>query len=217
MAATRSPSVTTTGQRDDYDALEPFTGTAGRVYRAKTAGAARGAGLYRYIPGIGTFGASSGLIEYESPRQSSAVDREVYKITYIDPTFQFRAYFEAGLTGARVTTYLGLFNSTASPVMSGGVSIPPGQPLTGAEDLIIAYSGWVDTQGYTIDPDSGTVIAVLEGSSPMASLDMSKPFRTTKEDMRTVNLNDTSFDEIYTGVSRVSYAWGKAAPGSGNT
>jgi len=169
------------------------------------------------IPGIGTFGASSGLIEYESPRQSSAVDREVYKITYIDPTFQFRAYFEAGLTGARVTTYLGLFNSTASPVMSGGVSIPPGQPLTGAEDLIIAYSGWVDTQGYTIDPDSGTVIAVLEGSSPMASLDMSKPFRTTKEDMRTVNLNDTSFDEIYTGVSRVSYAWGKAAPGSGNT
>ena len=169
------------------------------------------------IPGVGTFGASSGLIEYESPRQSSAVDREAYKITYIDPTFQFRAHFEAGLTGARVTAYLGLFNSTAYPMISGGVSIPPGQPLTGLEDLIVAYSGWVDTQGYTIDPDSGTVVAVLEGASPMASLDMSKPFRTTREDMKTVNLNDTSFDEIYTGVSRVSYAWGKAAPGSGQT
>lgn len=55
MEATNSPSVSSAGQRDSYDSLEPYTGTPGAVYRAREDGAGRGAGLYRYMPGTGTY------------------------------------------------------------------------------------------------------------------------------------------------------------------
>lgn len=168
------------------------------------------------IPGYGVFSPSTGMISFEAPRLSSAVDRETYKITYIDPEFRLRAAFEAGLTGAKVRTGVGFFNTTSGNMTSGGVSVLPGEPLLGAEDIIIAYSGRVDTQGYSIEPDSGTVIAVLEGASPMASLEMTKSFYTSKESMGQVNAADTAFDEIFIGAAKVSYSWGRAAGGSGN-
>ncbi|HYC99828.1 MAG TPA: LamG-like jellyroll fold domain-containing protein [Phycisphaerales bacterium] len=54
--AESSPTVTSSGHRDTYAALESFTPTAaGQVWRAKEGSDARPAGLYRYTPGIGTF------------------------------------------------------------------------------------------------------------------------------------------------------------------
>jgi hypothetical protein len=54
--AKRSETVRSIGNRQEYDALELFTpATPGTVYEAKEAGTGRPAGLYRYLPGIGTF------------------------------------------------------------------------------------------------------------------------------------------------------------------
>lgn len=54
--ATRSPVVRSSGSRDLYDALEAFTpATPGTIYEAKEGADGRPAGLYRYLPGVGTF------------------------------------------------------------------------------------------------------------------------------------------------------------------
>jgi hypothetical protein len=158
------------------------------------------------IPSLGLFIADSGLLTVEAPRLSKAVDRETYKIVYVDPNFEKRSLFEAGLTGAPVSVYLCLINTT------GGFlgSFANGEPLTDLEDLIVVYSGVVDTQGYSVDPNEGKVIAVMECSSPMAALNMSRPFMTSKDAMRQVSATDTAFDNVFVGSKKISYLWGKA-------
>jgi hypothetical protein len=85
----------------------------------------------------------------------------------------------------------------------------PGQPLLDYRDLIIAYSGIVDTHGYTIDANSGSVVALIEGASPVASLGQIKSFMSTKDEMRHRNASDSSFDEIYVGGAKAGLLWGK--------
>jgi hypothetical protein len=158
------------------------------------------------IPSLGIFSPNNGLLTVEPPKLSSIVDREVYKLIYIDPEFEKIALFESILTGSKTTVYVGFFNSTDT-VLGGAL---PNEPLTNLEDLIIAYEGIADTQGYAIDPSAGTVVAVIECSSPVASLGLVKHFTTSKNEMQQVNPNDTSFDQIYTGSSKVTRLWGKA-------
>jgi hypothetical protein len=158
------------------------------------------------ISGLGTFHSDGGLSIVQGPRQSTAVDRETYTVTYVDPTFEKRALFEAGLTGSRLITRVGFFNTT-SGTLSG---YAPGQPILEPADILIAYSGVIDTHGYTIDPDGGAVVAVLEAASPMASLGLSRPFYTSREAMKQVNASDTCFNQISINQSKVTYLWGKA-------
>lgn len=161
------------------------------------------------IPTLGTFSAGTGLLTVEPPRLSKAVDRETYKVVYIDSLFEKRAMFEAGLTGADVTVYLCFENTTAGNLTSGGVVIAPGGILTGIEDLLVVYAGTVDTQGYAIEPSEGKVVAVIEGSSPMAALSLSKPFFTSKDAMKQIYTGDTSFDQVFIGSKKIMHLWGK--------
>jgi len=158
------------------------------------------------IPSLGTFSPNTGLLIVEGPRQSSAVDRETYKITYIDPEMEKRTLFEAGFTGTQVNTYVGFFNPFS--YVLGGAN--PGQPLTNAEDIIIAYSGVADTQGYSISPEDGTVIAVIECSSPMASLGMLRQITTSKDFMKGRDPTDTAFDQVSINAAKTTFLWGKS-------
>lgn len=153
-----------------------------------------------------TYLSTNGISNIEPPRLSSSLDREPYKITYIDPEFEKRDMFEAGLTGAPVSVRVGFFNP--KNITFGGAL--PGAPLTNLDDTIIAYQGVVDTQSYAIDPNSGTVAAVIECSSPMASLSMSKPLFTSKEALRAIYPNDSSFDMSTHGARKLAFLWGKA-------
>ncbi len=157
------------------------------------------------IPGLGVFDSSSSLASVDEMRMSKAVDRAIYKIVYVDPDFQKRALFEVGLTGSRITVYMCFFNPTENTIGN----VDPGEPFTDPDDLLIIYSGKVDTQGYTIEPDEGTISAVIECASPMASLDLSKPYLTSKDALRAVNPNDTSFDQVTNSSSRATVLWGK--------
>jgi hypothetical protein len=158
-----------------------------------------------FIPSIGTFKSSYSLQAVDAPRLSTSVDRETFRINYIDPDLSKRALFEAGLTGASVKVYA-CFNNVFSYTF-GGVS--SGQPLWDPNDLVLAYSGRVDSKGYAIDPDSGTIIATIEGSSPLAALAMSKGFYTSKEHLKNYSTVDTAFDQVSVSSSKVVYKWGK--------
>lgn len=158
------------------------------------------------VPGIGNFESGGGLLIVDAPRLSSAVDRSIYKITFIDPEFTKRELFEAGLTGAIATVMVGFFNTT--DVVLGGAQVD--EPLLSTNDMIIAYSGSIDTQGYSIDPNNGTVFAVLDCASPMTTLEMSKVFFTSKEFMSRTVPADTCFDQVSVNAQKVTYLWGKA-------
>ena len=155
------------------------------------------------VPGVGTFSPSN-LVSVDPPRLSETVDRESYKITYIDPQFEKIAMFETGLTGSKVTIYVGFINTTDAPL--GGAQ--PGKPLLNEEDLLVAYAGVVDTQGYTIDPQEGTVVALVECSSPVAALGLSRIFRTSQEGMKRFSATDTAFNQVFVDGSKLP--WGKA-------
>jgi hypothetical protein len=158
------------------------------------------------VPSIGTFKSNAGLLAIESPRLSSSIDRETYKLAYIDPTFEKRALFEQILTGSKLYVYVCFFNTTGNYLGT----FAPGAPLTDQQDLLVAYQGLIDGQGYALNPEEGSVVASIEGASPMANLGLTRAFLTTKEAMRQVNTNDTSFDQVYTGSKKMTYMWGKA-------
>lgn len=158
---------------------------------------------------LGTFVTGNGLMSVEPPRMSSVVDREAYKVIYSDNDFEWRVKFEQGITGAVVTVYIGLFNIT-SGVIAG---YNPGEPLSAVEHLMISYQGFVDNASYNIDPDE-EVMATLECSSPMADLDLKKPFYTSKDAALNRSLNsgadlDTAFDQVHEGSIGTDLKWGK--------
>lgn len=157
------------------------------------------------ISGIGTFVPNNGLSTVEAPKLSSTVDRETYKLVYIDPDFSKRALFESVLTGSSVTVWVGFYNTT------GGVigTYQPGDIMSSVSDLVVAYKGIVDTQGYAIDPDSGTVVAAIECASPMASLGLVRPILTSRDALRQRNANDTAFDQVFQKSGQVFILWGK--------
>lgn len=159
MAATRSPSVTTTGQRDDYDALEPFTGTAGRVYRAKTAGAARGAGLYRYIPGIGTF-ATAQFTTYNASDDPDGNPVELFVSAAQNPR-GFRLFYSKFVVDATPTYSTTTVAGTTVGVLSGFPSGISAYTFTPGDQVYIGDGGGGATDGaYTILSVSGTTVTL---------------------------------------------------------
>lgn len=152
-----------------------------------------------------SYTADNNLMSVEPPKLSSVVDREAYKITYTDPNFTLRSIFEAGLTGAPIQVLLGFINTTASTL--GGAL--PGAPLTNVEDTVIAYAGAVDTQGYSMQ-DCEEITVVIEGASPMSSLNLLNVFYTSQDALKQYSSTDTAFDQVYAGSKDVDFLWGKA-------
>ena len=163
-----------------------------------------------------TYSTSGGLSGVEAPKLSDVVDREPYKITYVDSEMdmisqqittsagQLRS-FESSWSGADVTVWVGFYNNF-DYTFAGAL---PGQPITQPEDLVIAYKGYLDSQGYTITPNEGKLVVVLECASPVANLGFARGFYTSKESMRRRYPNDNSFDEVYVGATEAALAWGK--------
>jgi hypothetical protein len=157
-----------------------------------------------------TYNHDNGLVAVEPPRLSTTVDRESYKITFADPQFLMRSYFEAGAVGDSIVVRIGFLNPTTG-LMTGsdGVSVAPGMPFRDLRDTIMSYGGVVDNHGYTLDFGEGNVRATIEGSSPMADLDLVKTFQTSKECINQFRSGDTSYDQIYQGAQGIVYKWGK--------
>jgi hypothetical protein len=139
------------------------------------------------------FLANGAIFEYDSPRQNSVLDREAYKIQFIDPSDELFAEFKQGVINRNVTIRAGFIHPTLGP-------------LTGDSDLVYVYSGYIDAP--SISTDFNSKIVEIECSSPMADFDMVRPFFTTSYGMDQINTEDTSFDRINEGFE-MQIDWGK--------
>lgn len=166
---------------------------------------------YNITMGNGTtYLADNGLIGVEPPRLSTTVDREAYKIAFADPQFTMKSYFEDGAVGDTVEVRLGFINPTDSPIVgSDAVDVQPGMPFLAMADTIVTYRGTVDNHGYTINFDENSVTATVEGSSPMADLDLVRTFQTSKECLKQFAPTDTAYDQVFDGSEEIIIKWGK--------
>ena len=137
--------------------------------------------------------ANSGLFEFDSPKFSSVIDRESYKIVIADILDEMSDEFRANVVGKPIQVFVALLDAND-------------QPLLDVEDVLSVYSGYVDSPAITNDFEQK--LAVIEGTSPMSDLDLVKVFTASKDGMDQVDNTDTSFDEIYENKS-VSIKWGK--------
>ena len=133
------------------------------------------------------------IFSYDSPKKNSVLDREAYKISFVDPSDEFITEFKTGVVGKRVSIRAGFVSSTLGP-------------LTDPSDLVYVYEGYIDSP--KISNDFGSKVAHIECSSPMAKLDTVRPFFTTPYGMDQYSSSDTSFDRVNDGYE-LQLKWGK--------
>lgn len=137
--------------------------------------------------------ADGGLFEYDSPKQSSVVDRESYKIVLADISNTMVQEFKDNVVGKNITVYAGFLDEN-------------NMPLLNPSDIVMVYKGYVDSPA--INNNWETKTAVLEGTSPMSDLDAVNPFYTSKDGMDQRDTTDTSFDDMFQD-GEIKLKWGK--------
>ncbi|MDB4378635.1 DUF2163 domain-containing protein [bacterium] len=140
-----------------------------------------------------TYSANGGLYEYDSPKMSSVVDRESYRVVIADLSNIMLNEYLSNVVGKPMTVYAGFIDSN-------------GYPITNPSDVIMVYKGFVDKP--TIQNDFEKKLAILEGTSPMSDLDAVNTFYVSRDGMDQKNLSDTSFDDMYQDIE-IKYKWGK--------
>lgn len=140
-----------------------------------------------------TYLANGGLYEFDSPKFSTIVDRESYKVVISDLLDEMLAEFKINVVGKPIEVLVALRDAS-------------GDLLLTTSDVIYAYKGTVDKPSISNDFDEK--LAILEGTSPMSDLDLVRPFVTSKNGMDQRSATDTSFDDIYDG-SEITIKWGK--------
>jgi hypothetical protein len=153
--------------------------------------------VYPAGAGGNTYIANSGIFEYDSPKFSSVVDRESYKIVITDHLDTMKTEIEANVVGKPVTVRVGFLDSNNDPILTSG-------------EVLTIYKGTVDAPSISNSFDNKLV--TFEGTSPMSDLDIVNSFISSKDGMKNRVANsgvaDTSFDRIY-GESRIKLKWGK--------
>ena len=140
-----------------------------------------------------TYLSDGGMFEFDSPKFSSVVDRESYRIVVADQAGAMAAEFNLNVIGKPITVKVALLDSN-------------GQPMLNPADVLSIYNGFVDAP--SINNDFEQKLAVIEGTSPMSDLDMVRSFITSKAGMDQHSSSDTSFDEIYDN-KQTTVKWGK--------
>lgn len=138
------------------------------------------------------------ILDYDAPNYSSVVDREAYRISFADPgqSSVLSAKLMNNVIGSDMIIRVGFEESLLTT-----------NPLSIAEeDLIYAYTGYIDSP--QISNDFGTKYISLEGTSPMADLDMTKEYTTTPAIAKQYDSTDTCFDRIFEGYD-LQIKWGK--------
>jgi len=140
-----------------------------------------------------TYSANGGLFEVDSPKFSSVVDREAYRVVVLDNNNTMKTEVEANVVGKPIEVKLGFIDSN-------------GSPITNTADVLSIYYGYVDNPVISNDWDEKVV--VLEGTSALADLDMINSFVSSRDGMDQKSSTDTSFDQIYDN-SAIEVKWGK--------
>jgi len=152
-----------------------------------------------------TYISDGGLTNIDPPTFSNTVDRSTYSVGFTDVGSELKSYFEEGATGDSFSVRVGFYNTL--DVETEGVEV--GGIFTQISNTILIYKGVVDSQNYSLSFDNGSLTAKIEGSSPMADLDLVNPFYTNKDSMQQINPGDTAFDKVFDGSGQIKLKWGK--------
>jgi len=144
----------------------------------------------------GYYVSSNLLAGVTPPKMSSSVDRSLYEVVLTDSNNTLLGLYETGLVGALLRVQVGF--------------VDPVSELPEVDELFTIYEGVV--QGFDSNFDTavtGEVVSKLTGSNPLAALDASSSFYTSREMLREVNATDSAFDQIYEGSKSLNLLWGK--------
>ena len=140
-----------------------------------------------------TYVGDGGLFEVDSPRFSTVVDREAYKIVITDLTDELLGEFRTNVIGKSISVKLGLLDTNNEPMLN-------------PDDVVFIYKGYIDSPVVKIDWEKK--LATIEGTSPMADLDGVNVLYSSKDSMDMRSLDDTTFDGIYDD-EEITIKWGK--------
>lgn len=140
-----------------------------------------------------TYNKDVGLSYYEAPKFNSVIDKNSYKISLIDNSGIFFDSARFGFVGQPLKLWVGFVDGDGVPDLS-------------VDNVPLVYSGYVD--GVSAVNDFESKVIHLEGSSPMADLDLVNLFMVSKNGMDQKSKTDTAFDNIFTD-NDISIKWGK--------
>jgi hypothetical protein len=140
-----------------------------------------------------TYLANTGLYEFDSPKFSTVIDRESYKVVISELFDEMLPEFRANVVGKPIEVLVVFRDANGDLLLSAG-------------EAIHAYKGTVDKPSISNDFDEK--LAILEGTSPMSDLDLVRPFIASKNGMDQISTTDTSFDDIFDG-NEITLKWGK--------
>lgn len=140
-----------------------------------------------------TYSANGGLFEVDSPKFSSVIDREAYRVLVLDNLNAMKTEIDSNVIGKPIEVKLGFIDSN-------------GNPITNPSDVLSIYKGYVDNP--VISNDWERKVIAFEGTSALADLDMVNSFVTSRDGMDQKSAVDTSFDQIYEN-SAIEVKWGK--------
>jgi len=139
------------------------------------------------------YSANGGLFEVDSPRFSSVIDREAYRVVVLDNLNAMKSEIESNVVGKPIEVRLGFLDTNDEPITTSG-------------DVLFVYKGYVDAP--TVSNDWERKAVSFEGTSALADLDMVNSFITSRDGMDQVSGADTSFDQIYE-TTAIEVKWGK--------
>jgi hypothetical protein len=154
---------------------------------------------YDLTVGADTYESSGILVNIEAPALTSSVDSVEYRIMLADSDNSLASVFEtANILSKNATISIG-FVDTATK-----------QPLTDPANTVLIYRGRVDSYSKEANTSNyGSTLFVLSCVSPMAALDLKKPYWTSNEFISRYNLNDNSYELSHTGLTKLRLKWGR--------
>lgn len=152
------------------------------------------------------YSADNGLSYVDPPKLSELLDREAYKISFSDPSYELRSFLEGGsftsqFTGANVEVIGGFVNITESSEFDTA----PGRPY---KDFMILYKGYLDVANYSINSNE-EIILEFECASPMGVLDLTRTILNSKNYLNQKYPTDTSYDQVLESGAKLELQWGK--------
>jgi len=145
----------------------------------------------------------SNIVNLDPPRISDTIDKESYTLTFSDPEYNLRPFFEGGsgrLLGTEMSILGGFVNSTDT--LLHGTS--PGAIF---DDYFTIYKGKIDSANYTTTEE--TVLLIVEGASPMGPLDLTRTIITSHEYIRRKYPSENCYIKLFEGSAQATIEWGK--------
>ena len=158
-----------------------------------------------------TYSAQSGLVKMDAPRLSPSVDREVYKLHFLDPSYLLRERLENDSYGTPIEVVAAVTRPRLYSTSTIASVVPQFDAPGAAVNFysIVAYRGILDSYTYNISPE-GEVILEISGTSPMGPLGLTRALLTSPNLLRERYPGDTSYDQVSEGSVQSTLKWGRS-------